>query len=272
MPDFCPAPSQDNSSLSSLWGGLSPHLIASFWEVAKAGAGEDARWERVDGKPVVYAPLSEASLEMSLNWQSPFEASGTTNIAPTLMAMLQSGYFQPVLDMIVGNGKSGESAPSSESQTGNRAREMLTAFENRTGVTKINSTQIFSGEPPVKIQVTALFRAWRDAVREVETPIAQLMQWALPEHLEKDGALVNLIDSKKNWIDVLMPSKAPSRIAMKYKNRLYSPLVIESISQPLQSDVDSNGRYVQMAVPMTLCSLTAIDRNDWQEWGKAGGG
>ena len=60
-----------------------------------------------------------------------------------------------------------------------------------------------------------------------------------------------------------MPSKSPTRIAMKYKGRIYSPLVIESIGQPMTSPIDKNGRYVELAIPMTLCTLTALDRNDW---------
>ena len=43
----------------------------------------------------------------------------------------------------------------------------------------------------------------------------------------------------------------------------YSPLVIESIGQPIDSAIDSDGRYVELLVPMTLCTLTAIDRDDW---------
>ena len=68
-------------------------------------------------------------------------------------------------------------------------------------------------------------------------------------------------------VDVLAPSKAPSKIAMTYKGRTYAPLVIESIGQPISSPVDSNGRYVELLVPMTLCSLTALDRADWKRMG-----
>ena len=54
---------------------------------------------------------------------------------------------------------------------------------------------------------------------------------------------------------------------MTYKGRTYAPLVIESIGQPISSPVDSNGRYVELLVPMTLCSLTALDRADWKRMG-----
>ncbi|WP_446810558.1 hypothetical protein ACH50O_02930 [Methylomonas sp. 2BW1-5-20] len=72
--------------LSSDWGGLSPHLIASFWPVDRKGK----RLEDI----TVKAPLTESNLEMSLTWQSPFENQGTQNITPTLQQMLQSGSIE----------------------------------------------------------------------------------------------------------------------------------------------------------------------------------
>lgn len=249
------------NALTSIWDGLSPHLIASFYEVAKTG--EDT-WGRIEGQtdPVsVMAPLTEATMEMILNWQSPFEQSGPESRAPALMAMLQSGALQPVVDALVGKQKEGEGGAQQKSN------EFLKQFEGRTGITKLNSTQVFNGMPPIKITVVALFRAWRDSVSEVEAPFDKLMEWALPIELSKDGSvLARAVDTAKGdmgYVEALMPSKSPTRIAMKYKNRVFSPLVIESIGMPLGSPVDSDGRFVQLAVPMTLCTLTALDRKDW---------
>jgi hypothetical protein len=52
---------------------------------------------------------------------------------------------------------------------------------------------------------------------------------------------------------------------MQYKGRTFSPLVIESIGMPLSSPVDASGRFVELAVPLTLCTLTALDRQDWSD-------
>ena len=261
-----------NTNLTSLWDGLSPHLIASFFEVAKLGEGKDATWGRAEGKtdPVtVQAPLIEANIEMSLNWQSPFEQSGPESKAPALMSMLQAGAIQPVIDAVIGKAaKDGAGAAAQD-----KSSQFMSQFEGRTGITKLNSTQVFSGMPPVKIQVTALFRAWRDPVAEVESPVDKLMEWALPIELSSDGSVlaraVEAMKGETGYIEALMPSKAPTRIGMTYKGRTYSPLVIESIGMPISSPVSSDGRYVELAVPMTLCSLTAIDRKDWADWASA---
>lgn len=251
--------SLNENALTSIWDGLSPHLIATFYEVAKTS---DDAWGQIEGKtdPIsVMAPLTDANLEMVLNWQSPFEQAGPESKAPALMAMLQSGALQPVVDAVMGKAKDGAAQQKSN--------EFLKQFEGRTGITKLNSTQVFNGMPPVKITVTALFRAWRNAASEVEAPFNKLMEWALPIELSKDGSVLaraaETVKGDMGYVEALMPSRAPTRIAMKYKGRIFSPLVIESIGMPLGSPVNSSGRFVELAVPMTLCTLTALDRKDW---------
>ncbi len=253
------APSLEKKTLTSKWDGLSKHLLATFYEVERGGP-EKQHWVQVENGPVVKAPLTEANMEIALNWQSPFEQAGPESKAPALMAMLQSGALQPIVDSVMGKQKEQGGAQQ-------KSNDFLAQFEGRTGITKLNSTQVFNGMPPVKIQVTALFRAWRDSMKEVEAPFNKLMEWALPIELSKDGSvLARAAETAKGdmgYVEALMPSKSPTRIAMKYKGRIYSPLVIESIGQPMTSPVDKNGRYVELAIPMTLCTLTALDRNDW---------
>ena len=230
------------TTLSSAWDGLSEHLIASFYPVERQGGSRF--WQPVDGAPTVRAPLTECTLDMSLNWQSPFENAGTSTM-PTLQAMLASGAFEP---WVKDNGKG-----------------FISTFEGRTGITKLNSQQIFSGMPPIKFQVTALFRAWKDPVSEVTEPIDQLMLWVLPQSLADDGPILSALENlaKGEITEAMLPSVAPTKIAMKYKQRLYMPLVIESVNLPLGSPVNKDGHHVEMPVTMTICSLAAIDSNDW---------
>lgn len=262
-------PSNVETHLTSQWGDLSKYLIADFYMVNKR---ENGKWGRAAENITVSAPLVEASMEVALNWQSPFEQSGAESKAPMLMAMLQSGVLAPVvgslLDLVGGSGKKVQE--NADQAAANSAR-FLTQFEGKTGITKLNSTQVFTGMPPIKIQVSALFRAWTDTAHEVEAPFDQLMQWALPEYLESRADYATLLGRAASaangqpltQVDVLLPSKSPVRVGMTYKNRVFSPLVIESIGFPMQSPVDSKGRYAELLVPMTLCTLTALDRNDW---------
>lgn len=252
------APSLEKKTLTSAWDGLSKHLLATFYEVERGGA-EKQHWVPVENGPVVKGPLTEANMEIALTWQSPFENAGADKGTPTLSAMLQSGALQPYV------------------ADGGNASKTLGKFEGRTGITKLNSMQVFSGMPPAKIQVAVLFRAWENPKSEVEAPFEQLMQWALPKKLAPDGAIMSLIQGIKQAAsgkpldeaaaNALLPSHAPVKIAMHYKGRLFSPLVIESIGQPLNSPIhQKNGNFegfTELLVPMTLCTLTALDRDDW---------
>jgi hypothetical protein len=246
--------------------GLSPHLLATFYPVNYDGS-PDPR-----GGSEVSAPLvGDASLEIALNWQSPFEASGADTRAPALTAMLQSGAIAPVInavrDAVMGSGMPG----ADKTQSGfDKAAETAKELQGRTGITKLNSTQIFSGMQPIKIPVTAVFRAYRNPMNEVVKPVMQLLKWALPKALAEDSPLVGMLktasDGKKNevmdYLRLLLPSEAPQLIGFKYKTWSISPMVIESISVPLLSPVDSNGNYTELSIPMTICTLTALDKSD----------
>lgn len=245
---------EENRILTSDWGALSPHLLASFWECDR-----DGNKKKGSTTTVKAAITDESALELTLNWQSPFEQAGPETKAPTLFAMMQSGLTSQIFDSL---------GFDKDENSNSKATRLLQQFEGRTGITQLNSVQVFNGMPPIKIPMTLLFRAWRDPVTEVEEPFNQLMEWALPIELAKDSTLltnaVEAIKGSKDWIEAVLPSRAPTLLAFHYKGNTYAPMVIESITQPLTAPIDKNGRYVELAVPVTLASLAAIDRKYWQ--------
>jgi hypothetical protein len=246
------------SHIGSLWDDLNRHLIAKIYEVDHTGL--------VIGDRVLHAALAdETQLDVTFNWQSPFEQAGPESKAPTVMAMLQSGAIQPLADNVAKTARQfgADGIADGAQNLGISADEA----RGRTGMTKLNSTQVFSGMPPLKIQTTLLLRAWRDPSREVEQPLDQLMQWALPRELAPEGTLLTgaleWLRGEKTFLDAALPSLAPTLIGITYKGRTYAPMVIEAVSVPLHSPIDVHGRFVQLAVGVTLSSLTAWDRKDW---------
>jgi len=238
--------------LSSLWDGLSPHLLARIFEV-------DIKGNAIPGGPVVRAPFGDdVQLDIDLNWQSPFENAGAEGAAPGLSSMLQSGALAAMVDKV------GQSVGADTSGASGAVREA----QGRTGMTKLNSTQVFNGSPPMRIQGELIFRAWRNPAAEVEAPMAQLVAWALPEHLAPEGTLLtaglDYATSDKGMIESAMPSLVPAMVAVIYKGRRYGPMVIERVGVPLGSPIDKQGRFTQLRLPITLGTLTAQDRNDWQ--------
>lgn len=262
------------NSTTSNWDGLSPHLIASIFEVEPYEIGEGDRktrkWRRVLGGRVVKAPFTEANLSLTPGWQSPFEGANSENVAPSLAAMLQSGQIQNVMDVFTNK-------LTSKDFEG-KSHEYLRQFEGRTGLTKLNSVQTFSKMEPTDISGTLLFRAWNDGLQEVEIPLEQLMLWAVPVNLCDDSALVNLVNQAKSAVSnkedkqgqvnaqvaALLPSEAPIKVGLTYKGRTYMPFVIESLEVPLTSPVNSSGHMIYASVNIRLCSLSAWDRRDVQ--------
>jgi hypothetical protein len=162
---------------SITWMGLNPNLIARFFAVDHTGTPIQPQIE-------VCAPLTDVHMDAVLNWQSPFESASPDTKAPALMAMVQSGMLSTVIADTT-NAASGNA--QSQSANLNQRNSTLDSLQGRTGITKLNSVQVFTGMPPLKIQMTALFRAWSDPQSEVEDPFVQLMQWALPQKLSSDS-------------------------------------------------------------------------------------
>jgi len=243
---------------------LNKHLIAEFFTVVRSGS----RWVRDNKSAIVKAPLSEAEMSIALNWQSPFEGAGVESLAPTMGGLIQSGVLSDTLStlekMLPDSAQSAISSLTQKAGLENTA-ELL---RGRTGITSINSLQVFSGMPPVKLTVTAEFRAWDDAKKQVEQPIDALVKWALPVHLDKSNLAERLsqVSGGQSTLLAMFPSDAPVIVGMLYKRRLFRPMVIESVELPLSSPINRDGEFTSMSVAITLCSLTGIDRADWDNW------
>lgn len=262
----------------SEFGRLNEHLIASIYEVDREGNAKDG--------DAVRAPFTEASLEVSLGWQSPFEAMGPEATSPTLLAMVQSGSASDLLSALggstFGSWLSGGLNWLVDGLTGGSLdfEGLVSSGVGRTGLTKMNSTQVFTGMPPIKINATVLFRAWKNAKTEVEEPFDRLMGWALPQCLQKDSLLTGVIDKLSGnssggcglsgsdgtaggLLDALLPSLTPKMVGLTYKGRTYKPLVIESIGFPMDSPITADGRYTELLVPVTFATWQTYDAKDW---------
>jgi hypothetical protein len=254
--------------LSSIWTGLNPALIARFFPVKRMESGSG--WTQatgvreisaqdkfsVDDGVEVHCPITDGQMEMSLNWTSPFEGAGAESKAPTLSSMLQSGALTPQLQAILGDYR--------DTAGGNAAQNLVRDAMGRTGITKLNSTQVFSGMPPVKFNLTAHFRALRNPIEEVRDPISQLEEWSVPEFLADDGVIANAVKNGANQsaLQTIFPSVAPQIIAMRYGDATYMPLVLEGVGKPITNPRNSDGVMISCSVQLTLCTLTAWDRRD----------
>lgn len=240
-------------ALSSDWTGLSGHLIASFFAVKRRTSDDKntIRWERDMSQPEVLAPLSDGNIETTLNWHSPFENVGPDQKFSSLSALLQSGGFNSALEALQ------KLLPSNEVLASNAKR--IADFEGRSSLTKLNSTQTFTGMPPIKISLTAHFRAFKNSQVEVRAPMDQLMSWALPKKIAEDGPVASAL----NLSNGIFTSYVPQIIGLKYGDMLWAPLVIESMPYPLTGPRDASGTITHASITMQIATLTALDKDDY---------
>lgn len=254
-------PSQNGSSpaLGSDWGGLSPHLLAAFFPVVRSVSedGKSVIWSRDPNGIEVKAPITEANLEIGLNWTSPFENTGPDQKFSSFSALLQGGYFTELLTSL--GVRLGSDAVKS---LGEKAQ----GLEGRTNFSRLNSAQSFTGMPPLKLPLTAHFRAMKDARSEVRNPIDQLVRWALPQKLANDGPVGEAAKGNE-WF---YQSRVPQVIGLKYADILLMPLVIENVTLPVSGQRTSDGTLAYAAVNLQLSSLAAFDANDWKAASSSG--
>lgn len=249
--------SKGQNVLSSDWSGLSRHLVASFFPVERKThpTTKSSYWQRQAGSVEVQVPLTDGTIDHSVTWTSPFENMGVDQKLGTASAMLQSGGFDAILMLFkewLGNTPAAGAA--------NSAADQVSSLEGRSGVTKLNSTQVFTGLPPTKISVTAHFRALADPKAEVHDPVDQLVKWALPQELAPDGLVGQAV---KNGNVSPYPSRIPQLIGMSYAGMLLMPLVIEAVPYSITVPRARGGAMLSQQMTLTLATLTSIDAADW---------
>lgn len=238
------------------WGGLSPHLLAAIYPCDSKG-----NVPAEGGDVEVKAPATEVQFESTLNWQSPFENSGPESKAPTIMALLQTGQIATVANALQAAAPEGAFGDFMRDLSG-KAESWARSLEGRTGITKLNSRQVFSGMPPIRITLQLHLRAVTDPVEEVIRPYEQLLKWAFPQKLAPNGIISEVISSDEGLIRAMFPSLAPQMVGFRYGNNRFSPMVIESVANPLDGPMDSAGRPIYRNVQLTLATLEALDTND----------
>lgn len=258
--EYLPGLKTLSSDLGGDWGRLSPLLLVRLFVCNAKGVADIKEFTGV------YAAMKEGSFEAQQNWVSPFESTGPETKAPALAGMLQSGSLVPVLNALqaISPFKDGAIADTLNAGSG-KLKSIMRDLEGRTGITKLNSRQVFSGMPPVKVNFTLHFRAVKDALTEVEAPLTRLLEWVFPQELAEDGILSEVLKTTndiESFIQALFPSTAPKLLGFTYAGRTWSPMVIESVTFPLDAPKTSEGYFSDLPVQISMATLTALDRPD----------
>ncbi len=260
----------------SRWGEINKNLLAQIYTVDKHGVRT--------GKMTVECAITEGNFDLANQYSSPFaDKFNLDQKYPTLMGAIQSGVgleslgtiaqltadvTNTAIQKVAGSDNKllaslGQSINSLENQLSQafegslidsiiqKTGQKIVSLEGKSNLTKVNSTMVYVSTEPIRLQLTLFFRAWENAKLEVEKPLKQLQQWALPVKL-----------GESLLTDGLFPSIAPPFIAISHAGNTYLPLLIESMSTPLVTERDRHMNRLAASVTLSLVSRTAWDANN----------
>lgn len=163
-----------------------------------------------EGSVLVIAYIAEGTTEqLQSQWESPFEADSVGSVLE-------------------------------------KAGGLLQAATGRTSKTKLNSQQVWQGTLPVALSLTLQFRAYSDALNEVDMAIAHLKAMASPE------------------VNEATPSgRIPQSVELSLGRRLiYSDMRIESVNVPWDGPKTSEGYLSSAEVTIEIQPLQMLNASE----------
>jgi len=190
--------------------------------------------------------LVSDDLNVSIDWESPFEGSNEGSSMGSLSSLVQSGIAQSFI--------------SNSSLLG------------RTTSNIIESVQVFKGVAPQELNLTLNFTAFSDPLIEVEYPIIALLKIMSPQ-LTLGGStevLKKVIDAISNNKDISLDDSVfgfiPYDVVLDYNNKRFSSdmrFVITNLSSNRDKiQIDKNGNAIKREVTLTLKSKKSMNRDD----------
>lgn len=121
------------------------------------------------------------------------------------------------------------------------------AVTDMTSVSTLNSRQTWEGNRPTSFTVELKLYALEDPDVEVMQPIRALETMMAPD--VSSGVLS-------------FGGRLPDRICLNIGSKIiYTDLVIDSLSQPFDKEIDSQGRFVRVTLNLQLSTLTMVSKD-----------
>lgn len=234
-----------DTAVNEAYANTSPHLLVTVTPCDKDG--------NILGLGKVTGFFIDGSETIESQWQTPFENSNPEHKLPTFMAMLQSGQLVESMASIFGTPSDG----SMSGELAQKAEELI----GKTSLTKVNTQQIFLSTQSVRMSLSVFFIAINNAYSEVESQIARLKMWALPQHLSDKSIIQNVAENGMS-IANLFPSDIPSFVAISVHGKTYAPFIIENLSNPIKAPIDKDGNRLSVTLEMSVMSRSAWDSRD----------
>lgn len=128
-----------------------------------------------------------------------------------------------------------------------------------TSVTTFSTTQVWSGNNPIKFNLILDFFAWDNAAEQVMTPLQWLEEFSSPQvNGVSPFAAGNVGSSGENVL-----GRIPQRVSINIGRRVIVPeCVIESTSAPLDGERDVKGNLLRAQATLDVQTLVMLNRSD----------
>lgn len=162
------------------------------------------------------------SKEISVNWDSPFEGEDVGSKFKTASGLTQ-------------------------------------ALTGKTSVTSLNTRQVWNGNRPTTFNLVLLLYALSDPQTEVMAALQALEEMASPQL--NAGSPLSL--SRESGSMELEIGRVPELVSLSIgRKAIYPECVIESISQPLDAEIDSNGLLIRAEVQMQISTVQVPNKDE----------
>ncbi len=178
-----------------------------------------------DGAPtIVCGVIGEgASLELQSNWDSPFEQDNPGSFFEKTGGLLQN-------------------------------------LTGQTSKTTLNSAQVWNGNRPLTITLTLLLYALSNPRAEVEDAISALKEFASPE-VNANSPVTLDTNGSAGGITANV-GRIPGTVSLSVgRNFIYPKMIIESISEPLDTVRDKQGNRIRAAISLTMQTDVMINQS-----------
>ena len=173
---------------------------------------------------------------------------------------------------VIGDGTSKEiqcnwDSPFEGEDVGSRFRTtagLAQIATDRTSITTINTRQIWNGNRPTQFNLNLILYALSDPKSEVMDALQALEEFASPQLM----GTIPVSFSLETWrtdgfSSALNTGRIPNLVSINIGRRaMYPECVLESISQPLDKEIDRNGNLIRAEVQLQISTVVVPNRDE----------
>ena len=188
------------------------------------------------------------------------------SVSPFLKAWIQQG--STLVCGVIGEGsttdlQSNWDSPFEQDNPGSffeKTGGLLQNLSGQTSKTTLNSAQVWNGNRPLTITLTLLLYALSNPRTEVEDAISALKEFASPE-VNANSPITLDTNGSAGGITANV-GRIPGTVALSIgRNFIYPKMIIESISEPLDTVRDKQGNRIRAAISLTMQTDVMINQS-----------